>query len=795
MSSELVLPLDAVGHDAIAIVGGKSASLGEMRRCLSAEGIRVPDGFTTTAEAYRLLLEVGALQRPLEELLGNLDVQDLSALQAAGSSARALVQHTPLPPALVEAILDAYRAMGRPAVAVRSSATAEDLPEASFAGQQDTILNVQGDEALLEACRHCYGSLFTDRAIAYRQLHGFDPLQVALAIVVQRMVRADRGCSGVMFTLDTESGFTDVVLLNAAYGLGETVVQGDVNPDEILVFKPTLAQGFPAILSRRRGTKARRRVLDASGCIRLESVPEDLQRRFALSRDEVLQLSRWACRIEAHLSAQRGQPTPLDLEWAKDGDSGELFILQARPETVQARRPATVLRRWVLDDVGGEPICLGRAIGAGVCSGQARVLHAPEEMETFQEGEVLVTTRTDPDWEPILQRAAAVVTDRGGRTCHAAILARELGLPAIVGTGDGTSRIQPGQLVTVSCCEGDEGLVYRGAVPFHVEERDLGDLPPTRTRILMNVANPEEAFRLAAIPCDGVGLARLEFVIAHQIGVHPMALLHPERVADPHERHLIAARLAEASDPVEGYRTQLVEGVGRLAAAFYPQPVLVRFSDFKSNEYAHLLGGRVFEPEEDNPMLGWRGALRYTSPGFREAFALECQAILQARETLGLTNLIPMVPFCRTPQEGDRVLAAMAEQGLVRGRDGLQVYVMCELPANAMSADALAQRFDGFSIGSNDLTQLTLGLDRDSAAVAPWFDERDPAVLAMMQLLIRAAKRCGKPVGICGQAPSDHPALAEFLVREGIDSISLNPDAVLRMRLKVATIEAAQAMC
>jgi len=407
----------------------------------------------------------------------------------------------------------------------------------------------------------------------------------------------------------------------------------------------------------------------------------------------------------------------------------------------------------------------------------------------------LVTTRTDPDWEPILQRAAAVVTDRGGRTCHAAILARELGLPAIVGTGDGTSRIQPGQLVTVSCCEGDEGLVYRGAVPFHVEERDLGDLPPTRTRILMNVANPEEAFRLAAIPCDGVGLARLEFVIAHQIGVHPMALLHPERVADPHERQLIAARLAEASDPVEGYRTQLVEGVGRLAAAFYPQPVLVRFSDFKSNEYAHLLGGRVFEPEEDNPMLGWRGALRYTSPGFREAFALECQAILQARETLGLTNLIPMVPFCRTPQEGDRVLAAMAEQGLVRGRDGLQVYVMCELPANAMSADALAQRFDGFSIGSNDLTQFTLGLDRDSAAVAPWFDERDPAVLAMMQLLIRAAKRCGKPVGICGQAPSDHPALAEFLVREGIDSISLNPDAVLRMRLKVATIEAAQAMC
>ena len=787
-----MLPLDAVGLDAIDAVGGKSASLGELRRCLRVEGIRVPDGFTITVEAYRLLLNAGALQRPLEELLGDLDVQDLAALQSAGSAARALVQHTPLPPALVEVILDAYQTMGRPAVAVRSSATAEDLPEASFAGQQETVLNVQGDEAVLEACRRCYGSLFTDRAIAYRQLHGFAPLQVALAMVVQRMVRADRGCSGVMFTLDTESGFPDVVLLNAAYGLGETVVQGDVNPDEILVFKPTLAQGFPAILSWRRGTKARRRVLDGSGRIQLEAVPEALQHRFALSRDEVLQLSRWACRIEAHLSMVRGQSTPLDLEWAKDGDSGELFILQARPETVQASRSATLLRRWVLDGPGGEPICRGRAIGAAVCGGQARVLHTPQEMNTFQQGEVLVTERTDPDWEPILQRAAAVITDRGGRTCHAAILARELGVPAIVGTGDGTLRIQPGQLVTVSCCEGDEGLVYRGAVPFHVEERDLGNLPPTRTHILMNVANPEEAFRLAAIPCDGIGLARLEFVIAHQIGVHPMALLHPERVLDPGERQAMAARLVEASDPVDGYRNTLVEGIGRLAAAFYPRPVLVRFSDFKSNEYAHLLGGRSFEPIEDNPMLGWRGALRYTSAGFREAFALECQAILQVRETLGLTNLIPMVPFCRTPQEGDRVLAAMAEQGLVRGRDGLQVYVMCELPANALSADALAQRFDGFSIGSNDLTQLTLGLDRDSAAVAPWFDERDPAVLAMMQLLIRAAKRCGKPVGICGQAPSDHPALAEFLVREGIDSISLNPDAVLRMRLKVAAIEVAQ---
>ncbi|NDD43923.1 phosphoenolpyruvate synthase [Synechococcus sp. BS56D] len=789
--SDLLLPLESVDLRCVAAVGGKCASLGEMLQALTSEGIRVPGGFTTTTEAFRLLLDEGRLRDPLRRLLAGLDVSDLKALQAAGTAARALVLQTTLPAALVGAIRDAYRSMGSPPVAVRSSATAEDLPEASFAGLQDTILNVQGEAALLAACRRCYSSLFSDRAIAYRQMHGFDSLGVALAIGIQRMVRSDLGCSGVMFTLDTESGFPDVVLLNAAYGLGESVVQGDVNPDEYWLFKPTLELGYPAILSRRCGSKARRCVLTPEGSVRSESVRPEDQHRFALSQGEVLQLGHWACRIEAHYSQVSGHATPMDLEWAKDGESGELFILQARPETVHSRHYGSVLRRWVLDGDSGEPICRGRAIGSGVSTGKARVLRSPREIQSFQDGELLITTRTDPDWEPILKRASGVITDRGGRTCHAAILARELGLTAIVGTGDGTARIESGEAITASCCEGEEGRVYRGEVPFHVEERDLGNLPVTRTKILMTVSDPEEAFKLASIPCDGVGLARLEFVIANHIRVHPMALLHPERIGDPLERQRIAEIVGDASSPVAYYVDQLAEGMARIAAAFYPRPVLLRFSDFKSNEYGHLIGGSPFEPVEANPMLGWRGAMRYSSEGFREAFALECQALLRVRAQLGLTNVIPMVPFCRSLTEADQVLAEMASHGLVRGREGLQIYVMCELPSNAMCADALAQRFDGFSIGSNDLTQLTLGLDRDSEQMAACFDERDPSVLAMMQLLIRAAKRNGKPVGLCGQAPSDHPSIAEFLVGEGIDSLSLNPDAVLRMRLKVATIEAA----
>ena len=794
--ADLVLPLEAVGLEAISDVGGKNASLGEMIRELSAEGVRVPGGFATTAAAYRHFISCGHLQQQLHTILDGLDGQDLAQLQAAGAAARSLLLNAALPPDLEEAILQSYRRLdaagiaGEASVAVRSSATAEDLPDASFAGQQETYLNVRGEAALLAACRRCFASLFTDRAISYRQINGFDHFEVALSIGVQRMVRADLACSGVMFSIDTETGFRNAVLLTAAYGLGENVVQGAVNPDEYLIFKPTLEQGFAPILSQRLGSKAIRMIYGDHGSTRNVEVPAEDRARYALSQDEALQLARWACRIERHYSERRGQPTPMDIEWAKDGISGDLFILQARPETVEARRSTNLLRSWHLEPHQAELLCTGRAIGASVSSGRARILRHPSEIQRFQAGDLLVTERTDPDWEPILKRASGVITNQGGRTCHAAIIAREMGITAIVGAGDATERISDGNTVTASCCEGDEGRVYRGAVAFRVDERDIGELPSTHTRILMNVGNPEEAFSQAAIPCDGVGLARLEFVIASHIRVHPMALLKPERLRDPAEREAIAALTSGYAHPADYYVDLLAQGMARLAAAFHPRPVILRFSDFKSNEYAKLLGGSSFEPNEENPMIGWRGASRYYAPGFREAFALECQALRRVREQMGLTNVIPMVPFCRTPEEGDRVLAEMARQGLVRGDNGLEVYVMCELPSNVIAAEAFAERFDGFSIGSNDLTQLTLGLDRDSALVADLFDERNQAVVELIRMAIRTAKRCGRKIGICGQAPSDHPEFAELLVREGIDSISLNPDAVINTRLKVAAIEA-----
>ena len=794
--ADLVLPLEAVGLEAISDVGGKNASLGEMIRELSAEGVRVPGGFATTAAAYRHFISCGHLKQQLHTILDGLDGQDLAQLQAAGAAARSLLLNAALPPDLEEAILQSYRRLdaagiaGEASVAVRSSATAEDLPDASFAGQQETYLNVRGEAALLAACRRCFASLFTDRAISYRQINGFDHFEVALSIGVQRMVRADLACSGVMFSIDTETGFRNAVLLTAAYGLGENVVQGAVNPDEYLIFKPTLEQGFAPILSQRLGSKAIRMIYGDHGSTRNVEVPAEDRARYALSQDEALQLARWACRIERHYSERRGQPTPMDIEWAKDGISGDLFILQARPETVEARRSTNLLRSWHLEPHQAELLCTGRAIGASVNSGRARILRHPSEIQRFQAGDVLVTERTDPDWEPILKRASGVITNQGGRTCHAAIIAREMGITAIVGAGDATERISDGDTITASCCEGDEGRVYRGALTFRVDERDIGELPPTRTRILMNVGNPEEAFSQAAIPCDGVGLARLEFVIANHIRVHPMALLKPERLQDPAEREAIAALTSGYAHPADYYVDLLAQGMARLAAAFHPRPVILRFSDFKSNEYAKLLGGSSFEPNEENPMIGWRGASRYYAPGFREAFALECQALRRVREQMGLTNVIPMVPFCRTPEEGDRVLAEMARQGLVRGDNGLEVYVMCELPSNVIAAEAFAERFDGFSIGSNDLTQLTLGLDRDSALVADLFDERNQAVVELIRMAIRTAKRCGRKIGICGQAPSDHPEFAELLVREDIDSISLNPDAVINTRLKVAAIEA-----
>jgi pyruvate,water dikinase len=796
----LVVPLAQVGIEAVAQVGGKNASLGEMMRALTTQGVHVPGGFATTALAYRNFLTANQLLEPLNGLLSRLDIRDLEALQAAGAKVRSLILAASLPPALEQAILAAYSSFGRPSVAVRSSATAEDLPEASFAGQQETFLNIQGERALLEACRRCYASLFTDRAIVYRQQHGYDHLEVALSIGVQQMVRSDLACSGVMFSIDTETGFQEAVLLTAAYGLGENVVQGVVNPDEFLIHKPTLELGFAPIVGKRLGSKNLRLVLAPSGSaeaqagqsVRNEVVPLADQERFALGDQEALQLARWAVLIERHYSAKRGAPTPMDLEWAKDGLSGQLFILQARPETVQSQREQALLRTWRLDSHLVAPLVCGSAIGTSVSHGRARVIGDPSEIKRFEQGDVLVTRRTDPDWEPILKKARGVITDQGGRTCHAAIIAREMGITAIVGTGDGTRRITDGQVVTLSCSEGEEGRVYPGHLPYRMEEQSLADLPPTRTQILMNLGNPDEAFKLAGIPCDGVGLARLEFIIANQIRIHPLALLEPNRISDPNQLQAIATLTRGYARPSEYFVDRLSQGMARIAAAFYPKPVILRFSDFKSNEYAQLLGGESFEPAEANPMLGWRGASRYCSEAFRAAFGLECQALKRVRDDMGLVNAIPMVPFCRTPQEGDQVLAAMAAEGLARGVNGLEVYVMVELPSNVLATEAFAERFDGFSIGSNDLTQLTLGVDRDSALVAELFDECDASVIALVRMAIRAAKRCGRKIGICGQAPSDHPAFISVVMEEGIDSISLNPDSLLATRLAVAAIETAR---
>jgi len=785
----LVLPFAAVGMADQALVGGKSASLGELIRALGPRGVAVPDGFAITAAAYRHLLTSAGLEGPLRHLLADLDVEDLGALQRAGAAARQLVAAALLPPDLERAILTAAQGLGTGSLAVRSSATAEDLPEASFAGQQETVLAVAGERALLQACRRCYASLFSDRAIVYRRRLGLDDLGVALAIGVQRLVRADRGCAGVLFTLDTESGFREVVLINGAWGFGETVVQGEVIPDEWLVFKPRLRQGLPAILSRRPGEKTVQLVLsDDDGHLQRRPVAPDRQRQLVLSDDQVLTLARWGCVIEEHYSALHGRPMPMDIEWAWDGSEGGLFVLQARPETVEARRPPGLLRRWCLEPHEAAPLVSGRAIGAGIGSGPVRLLRGPDELDRFRPGDVLVTSRTDPDWEPILRQAGAVVTDQGGRTCHAAIVAREMGVPAIVGCGDATQRLPDGAVVTAACCEGEDGHVYAGVLPFRLEEQQLSELPPLRTRLLLNVSRPQEAFRLAALPSDGIGLARLEFVIAHDIGIHPLALLHPDQL-DPTERAAVEQRLQGASDPVAFYGERLSEAMARLAAAFHPRPVLLRFSDFKSNEYARLLGGRHFEPIEPNPMLGWRGACRYTSEPFRRAFGLECRALARVRSDLGLKNLTPMVPFCRTPQEADRVLAAMAEEGLRRGHDGLAVQMMCELPANVLELEAFAERFDGFSIGSNDLTQLTLGIDRDSEQLAPLFSENHPAVRGLIRLAIATAHRCGRSISLCGQGPSDDPAFARFLVEEGIDAISLDPDALMATRLALAVIE------
>lgn len=813
----LVLWYEEVGIADIPLVGGKNASLGEMIRQLSAQGVNVPTGFATTAHAFRYFMQRAGLDDRLRELLSDLDVEDLGNLQERGRQARAMILHTPFPPELESAIIEAYTQLcerygaGDNAicerlagdelvayrdyncgvdVAVRSSATAEDLPDASFAGQQETYLNVYGIKPVLESCHRCFASLFTDRAISYRAIKGFDHFDVALSVGVQKMVRSDLAASGVLFSIDTETGFKNAALITAAYGLGENVVQGAVNPDEYLVFKPTLLTGFEPILDKRLGSKEIKMVYDEGGGKLTKNVPvlgRD-RRRFALEDQEILTLARWACVIEDHYSAVHGRYSPMDVEWAKDGITGELFVVQARPETVQSRRSKNVLRHYRLQK-RGTVLATGRAVGDLIGQGTAHIIHDVDHLDQFQDGEVLVTERTDPDWEPIMKKAGAVITQQGGRTCHAAIIARELGIPAIVGCGDALKQLHDGQDLTVSCAEGEEGLVYAGLLPFEVDEIHLDRLPQTRTQILMNIGNPQEAFSLSAIPADGVGLARSEFIIANQIKIHPLALLHFDDLKDKAAKWDIS-NLTELYDHKPDYFVdKLARGIATIAAAFYPKPVIVRMSDLKSNEYANLIGGKQFEPDEENPMLGWRGASRYYDPNYAQAFGLECEAHRRVRDEMGLTNVIPMIPFCRTPEEGQRVLSEMANYGLRQGQNGLQVYVMCELPSNVELIDEFCQIFDGFSIGSNDLTQLTLGLDRDSALVAHLFDERNQAVKRKIQRVIETAQQYHRKVGICGQAPSDYPDFAAFLVELGIDSISLNPDSVLKMLLEVAKTE------
>ena len=779
---------DDIGIEDIPLVGGKNASLGEMRRALSSKGVPVPDGFATTAAAYWHFLDETGLKSLIENALANLDVRDIRALQSASMIIRDAVTCALLPSDLETEIRDAYRDLCRRSrtivsVAVRSSATAEDLPEASFAGAQETYLNVVGEEALLKACLRCYASLFYERAISYRADRGYPQTRVALSIGVQRMVRSDLGTSGVIFTIDTESGFRDAVLINAAYGLGENIVKGSVNPDEYCVFKPTLREGFRPILQKIIGSKEVKMIYDA-GAAAVKNVPVSQadRVRFALGDDDILKLARWACLIEEHYGK------PMDVEWARDGMTDELFIVQARPETVQSRKDTNVLEIYELEK-SSKVLVTGRSVGAKIACGPVRLVKSPASLGEFQEGDVLVAEKTDPDWEPVMKKAAAIITDRGGRTCHAAIVSRELGVPAIVGTQNATALLKDGQIVTVSCAGGDTGKVHEGRLPFRVRRTDLKEMRRPRTKIMMNVANPESAFALSFIPNDGVGLAREEFIITSYIKVHPLALLDYANIKDAAVRAEINELTIGYEDKAQFFVDKLAQGVGMIGAAFYPKEVIVRLSDFKTNEYANLVGGRAYEPVEENPMLGFRGASRYSNPRYQAGFALECAAMKKVRDEFGLKNVKLMVPFCRTIGEGRNVLAEMAKHGLTRGEDGLETYVMCEIPSNVILAEEFAEIFDGFSIGSNDLTQLILGVDRDSEIVAPIFDERNPAVKKMIADVIAVCRRKGRKIGICGQAPSDYPEFAQFLVEQGIDSISLNPDSVLKTTAAILETE------
>jgi pyruvate,water dikinase len=782
--SEYVIPFERLGMGDVERVGGKNASLGEMISSLTKLGVQVPGGFATSAHAYREFLAQAGLEARIRAELASLDVDDVTKLATSGARIRQWILATPFPPALTQAVSAQLRRMsgGREdvAVAVRSSATAEDLPEASFAGQQETLLNVRGEASVLQAVHEVFASLFNDRAISYRVHQGFDHAAVALSAGVQHMVRSDLGASGVMFTLDTESGFREVVFITASWGLGETVVQGAVNPDEFYLYKPALRSGKHPILRRNLGGKAVKMVYAPAGSterVQTVEVPAAERRRFCLGDADLIALGRQALLIEEHYGR------PMDIEWARDGASGALFILQARPETVQSRAGRTI-QRYALKG-RSRVLATGRSIGQRIGAGPARVIRNAGEMARVQSGDVLVADMTDPDWEPVMKRSSAIVTNRGGRTCHAAIIARELGIPAVVGCGDATQRITEGQEVTVSCAEGDTGHVYEGLLQFERKEVELDSLPKIPVKIMMNVGNPDRAFDFASIPNHGVGLARLEFIINRMIGVHPRALLEFDRL-DAELKEQIRAQMAGYSDPVSFYVEKLAEGIAQIAAAFAPEPVIVRLSDFKSNEYANLIGGSRYEPHEENPMLGFRGAARYVDETFRPCFELECRALLRVRETMGLTNVQVMVPFVRTLTEARQVTQLLADNGLRRGSAGLTIIMMCELPTNALLAEKYLEYFDGMSIGSNDMTQLTLGLDRDSAIVAQHFDERDEAVLQLLAMAIAACRKHGKYVGICGQGPSDHPDLARWLLDQGIESMSLNPDTVVETWLFLA---------
>ncbi len=787
---EYIRFFEEIGIEDVPLVGGKNASLGEMYRKLSAEGVLVPHGFAITAEAYRRVLDDANAWERLHAALDNFDPSDVSALARAGERARQIVYGAGIPDEVSSEILEAYRMLREEygedvSLAVRSSATAEDLPTASFAGQQDTYLNIRGEESVLDACSRCFASMFTDRAIHYRIDQGFDHFKVALSIGVMKMVRSDLAASGVMFSLDTESGFRDAVLLTGSYGLGENVVQGAVDPDEFYVHKPTFAQGHRAVLRRLLGDKAVKMVFvegETKHTTRNIPTPRSDRDRYCISDKDVLELADYAIKIERHYNR------PMDIEWAKDGIDGKLYIVQARPETVASQRKATTLESYVLEG-SAEVLVEGRSVGEKIASGRAHVIDNLTQLHEFKPGEVLVSDTTTPDWEPVMKTAAAIVTNRGGRTCHAAIIARELGIPAVVGAGDATTRLRTGEVVTVSCAEGDTARVYRGAVPFQVERTEVEDMPRPATEIMINLGNPDLAFKTSFLPNDGVGLARMEFIITEYIKAHPLALLHPEKVTDPAARAAIARLTRGYVNGETFFVERLSEGIGTIAAAFWPKPVVVRMSDFKTNEYASLIGGTDFEPGEANPMLGFRGASRYAHPAYAEGFALECKAMRRVREDMGLTNVVLMLPFVRRVSEAEAVLARMAELGLKRGENGLKVYAMCEIPNNVILIDEFAKYFDGFSIGSNDLTQLTLGVDRDSEIVAFDYDERDEGVKKMIRWSVEGCRRNGIHSGLCGQAPSDYPDMAEYLVEVGIESMSLNPDTVLKTTRLVLDLE------